>query len=528
MAYNPKSLYTDMARHIYKKKQTSPCNACTLVEEVVVLGVAFNMTVKDTLLSVYETAGKLEQPFQLPPVDVSTLPTDTTSPQSNAKTDFENGGCVLRSTCTNFLQHHTDAEPCSRSDSEGALLTPASLSTQLAGLSDTMSSLSSLENSSESNVEDEEPLPPLLDEDSSDEEFIVPTKTCTLISALINDDVKEVTKFFPSWFNLSDDEDSLGPIPDDWELLVLNIPILPELNKVNLELYSELLTSFLFPLDSNASEMDDYYAVDSDDEAECLQLAIENSLSSHKEANSNRRVSSSVKVLSMAVIVKVVSDEEAPPIASTSGQNRQPRTKDGSKHPETEWKSKEKTSPKLDKGKMVDPNERGPGYSEFTNLFETKRKHKQPTPKEYKLDNTPMDFKRDSSEIPSRGWFQATTVRPDTLNKGSPLSLSDSSLSNESSSDSESMTSLSSSSSLSNSSDYNQKKSKKSKTCWANSSTSGPILSTTTNYQVPPTQVISNIPHYHPYAITTTYQDCQHISKHDHTPHPSQGYYTQP
>ncbi|TFK35586.1 hypothetical protein BDQ12DRAFT_668456 [Crucibulum laeve] len=167
--------HLDMARHMYKKKQISPHNAHMLAEEVAVLGAAFNVTVEDTLLSVYETAGKLEQPFQLPPVDVSTLLTDLASPQSDVKTDFE------------LALKWGLAEDLARNGG----------------------------NTSESNIEDKEPLPPLLDEDSSDEEFIAPTKTCKLISALINNDVKEVTKFFPSWFNLSDNEDSLGPIPND-------------------------------------------------------------------------------------------------------------------------------------------------------------------------------------------------------------------------------------------------------------------------------------------------------------------------
>ncbi|TFK36563.1 hypothetical protein BDQ12DRAFT_725029 [Crucibulum laeve] len=61
-----------------------------------------------------------------------------------------------------------------------------------------------------------------------------------------------------------------------------------------------------------------------------------------------------------------------------------------------------------------------------------------------------------------------------------------------------------------------------------NSPTSGLTLSTTTNYQASPTQNVYNTPHYHLYTITTTYWDCQHVPKHDHTPHPSQGYYAQP
>lgn len=213
--------------------------------------------------------------------------------------------------------------------------------------------------------------------------------------------------FMPDWFELSEDRSGeLGPIPGAW------------LDSVNAKRDT---ASFK---DTFEHELDTYDfeeflpAIDSDEEVDQLLSSITESLQPHTRAMLRDDAETSTSV--NAVVVEVVDED--------------------------------KESTKHDKGKGVDPGERGPHYRDFL------RKYASARPTSSRLATLTAETRRTQSPAlprhllrqepvarPAGGWFRATTEPPELLtdaaggNGGGPPSTSSSSsesASDDSSSDS--------------------------------------------------------------------------------------------
>ncbi|OJT02036.1 Retrovirus-related Pol polyprotein from transposon 17.6 [Trametes pubescens] len=235
------------------------------------------------------------------------------------------------------------------------------------------------------------------------------------------------TSRFPSWFDLCELEDQLGPVPDGWDASI-SLPTLPSVKQMDPSFSDE----FWREVESSASEDDDYD----------LQLAIRASLTTAAaEGELQDRV-----LQAMAVIVEVKSDERVPKPAGHDGRYT------------SEQKAKEV------------PRDRS--QREFLRQFvsQTPEPSDKPHPKVSATSSTPRatphaprnrasatprpakhsEFQRDASQVPEGGWFHRTTEPsggggggPPTDHSSSPPTSDDSSPD----SDSESSSTTSSSSS---------------------------------------------------------------------------------
>ncbi|TBU44234.1 hypothetical protein BD309DRAFT_835187, partial [Dichomitus squalens] len=184
-----------------------------------------------------------------------------------------------------------------------------------------------------------------------------------------------VTRYFPSWFDLCDFEDQLGPIPTEWSITTTGSPILPEV------------------IGGETSLLDEFWQeVDSGDEDGELQRAIAESIRT-AEPNVVRRTKIESEHLEvMATLVEVVSEEEKEPERPTGPGGR--------------YTSKQK-------GKHVP---RTSQQREFLKMFVSGQTRKSATPaperpdrKEKESKTGPTRFKRESSQVPDGGWFHKST-----------------------------------------------------------------------------------------------------------------------
>ncbi|KAM5545084.1 hypothetical protein V8D89_001195 [Ganoderma adspersum] len=100
-------------------------------------------------------------------------------------------------------------------------------------------------------------------------------------------------RFFPSWFDLCEAADQLGPLPDEWQLSPTGTPVLPEFESAN--------TSFL---------EDFWEEVDSSDEERDFRTAIEVSVWTALFEQAHRNGDESDGLAAMAAIVEVVSEDK--------------------------------------------------------------------------------------------------------------------------------------------------------------------------------------------------------------------------
>ncbi|TBU58519.1 hypothetical protein BD310DRAFT_958816 [Dichomitus squalens] len=204
-----------------------------------------------------------------------------------------------------------------------------------------------------------------------------------------------VTRYFPSWFDLCDFEDQLGPIPTDWSSTTTGSPILPEVQVSS----------------GGTSLLDEFWQeVDSSDEDGALQRAIANSICT-AEAEVTRQTGIESRPLEvMATLVEVISEEEKEPEAPTGQSGR--------------YTSKQK-------GKHVP---RTSQQREFLKQFVSGHTRRSATPAPERSDKKsseskpvktgPARFKRESSQVPDGGWFRDSTRGG---GRGPPSSPSDSS-----------------------------------------------------------------------------------------------------
>ncbi|KAJ7775643.1 hypothetical protein DFH07DRAFT_767058 [Mycena maculata] len=226
-----------------------------------------------------------------------------------------------------------------------------------------------------------------------------------------------IPKYFPDWFDLSMDPDTLGPIPEEWLAPVSSTaspdaPTLPDWAAIDLAIFEEIMDA-LTDEESTLDRMAQYYSpvvnqTDSDIdglEAQMLNLAITESMKNSRATGlgEERRAGSS-KINLGAVIVEVNTDGETMPPGSPLQRPRAP--------PDVNPGNNAGPS----KGKSVAPDEKGPEYDRLHRSGKGKKsgKAKKPEQPDKTKENhlRPDHFKRDQSEIPDGGWFRATTAGP--------------------------------------------------------------------------------------------------------------------
>ncbi|KAJ7179957.1 hypothetical protein C8R43DRAFT_1117299 [Mycena crocata] len=244
---------------------------------------------------------------------------------------------------------------------------------------------------------------------------------------------KELTtqpKFFPDWFDSSDDEDVSETTYEDSNMAVIHkVPVLPEYQPIDLSILEGILEDMSDDEDILELLSEYYQPANKSSEDMQIQAAIIESLKDPKAKHlgAERRAGSSTVKLG-AVIVEINSDTEATadsPMANVSGKAKS-------------------ASGQQSKGKNVDTAEKGPDYDRLHHTAwhaktgKTDQKTEKKAAKAKGNHLKPQHFKRDQSEIPDGGWFRATTVGPD--GPPSPPSLSSSS-SSDTDSDSDSSSS---------------------------------------------------------------------------------------
>ncbi|KAJ7752438.1 hypothetical protein DFH07DRAFT_941453 [Mycena maculata] len=200
-------------------------------------------------------------------------------------------------------------------------------------------------------------------------------------------------KYFPDWFDLSDDEDTLGPIPEEWVVSTIahKAPALPEVQRMDLSIFEGILQEMSDDEDM-LELLSEYYSPAVSTKDVRIQAAIIDSWKDPRaEGLGAERRAGPSKLKLGAVIVEVNSDTEPNPAS-------------GSARPK-------------DKGKGVDSAEKGPEYIHLHHAGRASKQEKidKAAEKKAKAKGThlkPQHFRRDQSEIPDGGWFRATTVEP--------------------------------------------------------------------------------------------------------------------
>ena len=199
------------------------------------------------------------------------------------------------------------------------------------------------------------------------------------------------TRFFPSWFDLSEqgDGDPYGPIPKDWLLDTAGIPVLP-----NIQIESSLVNEFWNEIDSSDEERD-------------LQCAIQASITTAVEECEKREKWQGLSA--MALLVEVGSEDE--PEATTSQaapENPDPAVPVVPAGQHGRYTSKQK-------GKEIP---RTKDQREFLRRYVLKARSERdqtkstPSPGQgkNKTPQGPAQFKREPSLVPEGGWFRASTT----------------------------------------------------------------------------------------------------------------------
>lgn len=265
---------------------------------------------------------------------------------------------------------------------------------------------------------------------------VVPTRrSCSLVNK--SSGIKIGPRFFMGdWFELLDDasSDSYGSIPSHWAVVPTSAS-------------QELLSDEMFMRDLEEHDFEDHSpSIDSDEEVDQMLAASTEPRETLAPIQSGADVAPAVH----AVIVEEMDVNE------------------------TEPESKPSPDEKPSKGKGVDPSERGPGYREFLRTYVTGHpgtssgrpvsRHDTPLEDPRAPPKPSRPFRRDPSELPSGGWFEARTNADDGGDTGGPPTPPSSSSSNSSSSDSSNSSSSSSDSDSSlQSSNHNGPKRKSSK-----------------------------------------------------------------
>ncbi|PIL34763.1 transcription factor [Ganoderma sinense ZZ0214-1] len=230
-------------------------------------------------------------------------------------------------------------------------------------------------------------------------------------------DLAIAAQYFPSWFDLCEDEDQYGPIPVDWLFSPSGTPVLPDI-KVD----PSLLRDF-------------WQDVESSDEERDVQRAIEASIVTAVAERERREQAGGLGL--HAVIVEVPSDEDEEP--------------EGPAGPDGRYTTEQK-------GKGV---RRTKDQRDFLREFVTGRHSKsekdkpksKPTKGKTPAPQGPTHFKREPSQVPEGGWFHASTAAGGRIPPSPPSSSSSSSSSDSDSSDGSSESGYDSSDSSSSSSD---------------------------------------------------------------------------
>ena len=239
------------------------------------------------------------------------------------------------------------------------------------------------------------------------------------------------TKFFPSWFDLSEDEDPYGPLPRDWLLGPNCTPTLPDI-----KIESSLSNEFWSEIDSSDDERD-------------LQRAIQASITTAVEEREKREQKTGLSA--MAMLVEIDSDDDTEPIASaTAPAGSDKETIEVPTGPDGRFSSQQKR-----KGVPRTKDQR-----EFLRNYVSRprgeREKAKPAPSskkdQRKAPQGPAQFKREPSLVPEGGWFRASTVPGGRGPPRGPPSSSSSSQPDSSSLDSSSEQGYSSSSSSTSSS----------------------------------------------------------------------------
>ena len=250
------------------------------------------------------------------------------------------------------------------------------------------------------------------------------------------------TRFFPSWFDLSEegDEDPYGPIPNDWLVNNSSTPVLP-----NIKIESSLVNEF-------------WNEIESSDEERELQRAIQASITMavmERERRENRQNGLST----MAMLVQMDLDNETDPEVPAAAQ--EVREEDMPEAPAGEngrysSKQKGKTVPRTkDQREFLRQYVLGVrGDHHHGTSLPPPGKGKGKTPQ------GPAQFKREPSLVPEGGWFRASTTAGGRGPSRDPPSSSSSSEPDDSSSDSSEDSNDSSPSSSSTSSDQDRPRKK--------------------------------------------------------------------
>ena len=226
------------------------------------------------------------------------------------------------------------------------------------------------------------------------------------------------TRFFPSWFDLSEqrEEDPYGPLPREW---LVSSPtsshVLP-----TIKIDSSLATEF-------------WSEIDSSDEERELQRAIQASVATAAEEFERREQEASVPA--MAILVEMNSDKETePPTPEVAREDSDSKVPEAPAGRNGRYSSEQK-------GKTVP---RSKDQREFLRRYVSRPRGRREKDKSMpsssrdtgKTPQGPAQFKREPSLVPEGGWFRASTAAGGRGPPQGPPSSSSSSESDSSSSDS--------------------------------------------------------------------------------------------
>ncbi|KAI0686303.1 hypothetical protein C8T65DRAFT_588906, partial [Cerioporus squamosus] len=249
------------------------------------------------------------------------------------------------------------------------------------------------------------------------------------------------SRYFPSWFDLSEVEDQLGPLPVEWISTATTVPVLPDLAPVNLSILDEILRDIAAARVRSTAE---------EDERSQLEMAIVASMRTAEDERIKREEMEGeiYGLTARAMIVTVDSDSEPEVPAGLNGRySHEQKGKDVPRDAEQREFLRRFAS--------CEPSSSGRTAKATGSSGPPKENRSGPAKPADRAKDKTVQFKRESSQMPEGGWFRATTAAG---GRGPPSSSSSSSSSTSSSSDSDSSSSdsddESSSSGSSSSSEY--------------------------------------------------------------------------
>ncbi len=242
----------------------------------------------------------------------------------------------------------------------------------------------------------------------------------------------------PTWFDLCNDSDQLGPVPEGWGVVVSarNVPSLPAIEQSD----QSLMDEFWYDVDSSLSEQSEC-----DSEEEVQKALGTGKIDFHSRDGSTGMVHAWIRA-NMAVIHEVRSDaEDMKPLKPSEASNESRHGKHVPRNSSQRAFLARFVSEQPEPSKSHHPSgvpEAGSGG----------RARGSPAPAR---QNAPAQFRRESSQVPDGGWFRATTASAGGRGPPSSSSSDSTSSSDPESDSSESSDSSRSSSSSSSSEDGN-------------------------------------------------------------------------